>query len=129
MTDHDVKLHYFSTGHPAPHDAGFAPTSGALAVRAGQTIKFSPAEGTPAGTILIRFRDKHFFSSPNPHFAEHGEYRPGDPDVVVSSALPPGIVTGYHCALLDSNGVPRAQSQENPGQPIIPGGEIILAVP
>jgi hypothetical protein len=129
MATHDVKLHYFSTGNPPPNDVEFAAKPNKLAVRVNQTIKFSPATGNLPGSIVVRFRDTHCFSSPNPQFAATGEYRTGDPDILVKIALPPGTVSIYDCSLLDSDGVPLAIGPKSSGTHGIRGGEIIMAFP
>lgn len=129
MADHNVTLHYFATAPTsASKDFGFAPAPGPLKVRHNQTISFAQAPGTPEGSILITFRDRHFFSSANPKFADKGEYRTGDPDVRVTS-LPPATNTKYDCALLDKAGNTLAKSDSAPGKPSIAGGEIILDRP
>jgi hypothetical protein len=128
MADHNVALHYFPTGHSAPHGFGFAPNAGRLKVKQDETISFRVAPGTPDGKILVTFQDKQFFSSANPQFSVTGQYRAGDPDVR-ATALPPQTVTKYDCALLDDAGNPLAKSNSTPGEPSIAGGEIILDRP
>jgi hypothetical protein len=114
MADHNVKLNYVPNGHPPPNDADFAPDLNPIPVRRGQTISFELGQGPAGGKIRITFPDKHFFATPNPHFATTGQFHQGDGDVHVALALPGS--THYHCELF-VNGVLLASSHE--------GGEIV----
>jgi hypothetical protein len=116
MADHKVKLNYVPNGNPPPHDADFSPDTNPIKVRPGQTIRFQLGIGPPNGKIQITFTDteRHFFSTPNPHFATDGKFHDGDGDVHIVSALTGP--THYQCDLL-VDGVVKASS---PG-----GGEIV----
>jgi hypothetical protein len=108
--NHDVTLMY------AP--GSFQATPPSIRVHPGDTINFHLAPNSMFGTIRIRFRDRHFFSTPRAQFATDGIFHQGDGNVHVANALSAG--TTYHCELLDASGAVISQSTET-------GGEILPA--
>lgn len=108
--NHDVTLTYGS--------GSFQATPPSIRVHLGDTITFHLAPDSKFGTIRVRFRDRHFFSTPKAHFATDGIFQQGDGNVRVASAVTDR--TTYHCELLDASGAVIAESTET-------GGEVLPA--
>jgi hypothetical protein len=110
MADHNVTLNYGPDG--------FHPDLDPIPVKQGQTIAFKLGQAPSGARIRLIFRDRHFFATSHPEFAQSGVFHQGDGDVRIVAALP-GPTT-YHCELRDANGGLIAQSLENAGGGMIP---------
>lgn len=108
MADFDVTLHYL----PNPDPNGkplFHPDPNPIKVKRNQTISFKKSSTSVPGTIKVTFHNPGLFSPLST-----------DGSTVVTVTGDP-VVTTYHCALLDDQGHPIAESASGAGGDIIPG--------
>jgi hypothetical protein len=110
MQNHDVTLKYATNS--------FQATPPSIKVHSGDTITFHLDPNSMFGTIRVTFRDRHFFSTQQAHFAADGIFRQGDGEVRVANRL--SGATTYHCELLDTGSNVIAHSTET-------GGEVVPA--